>query len=63
MEVYINVNIHMLKYLLSSVTPGRAVKAVNHLSCDKLREDPAFKVMNLENEVSVYVRMNSPNSG
>lgn len=63
MEIYINVNIHGLKYLLSSVTPGRAMKAVNHLGSDKLRENPAFKVMNLENKVSVVAKLSSPNGG
>lgn len=53
MEIYINVKIHELEYLLSSVTPGRAMKVVNHLGSDKLRENPAFKVLNLENKVSV----------
>lgn len=60
MEIYININIHELKYLLSSVTPGRAMKAINHLGSDKLRENPAFKVMNLENKVSVVSQAEQP---
>lgn len=59
MKICINVNIHVLKYLLSSVTPGRIMKVVNHLDSDKEREDPAFKVVNVENKDSSAARMSS----